>query len=475
MPRNNKGGTKTDFVEKIWNFFTSLKLVIFLLLMLSALSIAGTIIEQNKPLHEYYRVFQPETVALFNKLGLLDMYHSWWFISCLAMLAINIIACTMDRYAPIMAGLRNKNLILDETLQKSLNPVERIKYSLPLEVVEQRVMQLAAKSFAGKPIVTQAADGSRHYFLEKGKYSRLAFFFTHLSVLLIFIGAVTGSFFGFKGYINVFEGESVSRLETKAGEMKSLNFTVKCNSFQADFYPSGAPKDYRSDLSVLKDGKEVLRKIIRVNDPLSFQGVTLYQSSYGTIPGEVRLEVRNPDGALRGVVAATIGQKIAVPGLPDQVEVAEYNEHFHLPDGSEGGAAVGVNLYPEKGEPLGLWLLEKDPDYDRMRKGAYYLLVRDLKLRKYTGLQVNKDPGEGAVWIGSLLLIAGIMVAFFISHKKLWICFKKDKKGRVEVTIGGAANKNRSAFVRETESIIQSLKEDALVKSQNNCPEGAVS
>jgi cytochrome c biogenesis protein len=465
VPQNNKEKTKTDFAEKIWNFFTSLKLVIFLLLILSALSVAGTIIEQNKPLPEYYRVFQPETVALFSKLGLLDMYHSWWFISCLALLAMNIIACTMDRYAPIMAGLRKKNLILDETLQKTLNPLERIKYSLPLEAVEQRVLQLTAKSFAGKPIVTQAEDGSRHYFLEKGKYSRLAFFFTHLSLLLIFIGAVTGSFFGFKGYINVFEGETISRLETRSGDMKSLDFTIRCNSFQADFYPSGAPKDYRSDLSVLKDGKEVLRKVIRVNDPLSFQGVTFYQSSYGTLPDEVQLEVLNPDGSLRGVVAAAARQKVALPGLQDQVEVAEYNEHFHLPDGSEGGAAVGVNLYPEKGEPSGLWLLQKYPDYDRMRKGAYYFKVRDLKLRKYTGLQVNRDPGEGAVWAGSLLLIAGVMVAFFISHKKLWICFKKDKKGRVDVTIGGTANKNRSSFVRETEGIIQSLKEDALLKS----------
>jgi cytochrome c biogenesis protein len=141
------------------------------------------------------------------------------------------------------------------------------------------------------------------------------------------------------------------------------------------------------------------------------------------------------------------------------VEVADYQEHFHLPDGSEGGAAVGVNLYPEKGEPSGLWLLAKDPDYDKMRRGPYYLLVKELKLKKYTGLQVNKDPGEWLVWLGSLLLIGGIMVAFFMSHKKLWVCLRKDKKGRTELTIGGTTNKNRTVFVREVEGIIQSLKE----------------
>jgi len=106
-----------------------------------------------------------------------------------------------------------------------------------------------------------------------------------------------------------------------------------------------------------------------------------------------------------------------------------------------------------------VWLLMDNPDYDKQRGGDYYLRVKDLKLKKYTGLQVNKDPGEILVWLGSILLIAGIMIAFFMSHKKLWVSLKKDKKGRSELTIGGTANKNRGAFARETEKMIQNLKE----------------
>lgn len=450
---------KPIFTDKIWNFFTSLKLVIFLLLILSALSIAGTVIEQNKPLQEYYRFFKPETVDLFNKLGLLDMYHSWWFITCLALLALNIIACTMDRYVPVMRGLRRKDLILDEKLEKSLHPKEKIKSALPMAAVEKKILELAGKSFFGKPIVTETADGLRHYFFEKGKYSRLAFFFTHLSLLLIFIGALIGAFFGYKGYVNIYEGEAVSRLQTRAGEMKNLDFTVKCNSFVADFYESGAPKDYLSDLSVIQGGKEVLRKTIRVNDPLTFEGVTFYQSSYGSLPDRVQLEIRNQDGASLGSLEAPFGQRVAVPGTREHLEVADYQEHFHLPDGSEGGTALGVNIYPENGAPSGFWLLPKHPDYDKMRRGAYYFLVKDIKLKKYTGLQVNKDPGEPAVWLGCLLLIAGIMAAFFMAHKKLWISLNKDKKGRTDINIGGTTNKNRTVFVREIEGIIQGIKE----------------
>jgi len=109
-----------DLVDRIWYFFTSLKLVIVLLLVLSIVSILGTIVEQNKLPQEYYSYLGPGTVELFGKLGFLDMYHSWWFISCLALLALNIIACTMDRYPAIIKGIRRKNVVLDERLETEL-------------------------------------------------------------------------------------------------------------------------------------------------------------------------------------------------------------------------------------------------------------------------------------------------------------------------------------------------------------------
>jgi len=449
----------TDWIEKIWDFLTSLKLVVILLLILSALSIAGTVIEQNKPIQEYYRFYQPGTVALFMKLGLFDMYHSWWFVACLSLLALNITACTMDRYRGIMAGIRKRNLILDEKISKTLQNLTTIRYALPLDAVEKKMVELAGKGFPGKPVVTAAEDGGRHYFFEKGKYSRLAFFMTHLSILIIFLGALVGSFFGYKGYVNIFEGETVSQVETRAGKIQKLNFQVKCNTFHAEFYPGGMPMDYRSDLSIFQNGKEVIRKTIRVNDPLTFEGVTFYQSSYGGQPDQVAIEVVNRDGSLKGSVTAPFGQRVAIPGVADQVEAADYQEHFHLPDGSEGGRAIGLNIYPANGGPTGLWLLVDHPEYDQRRGRDTYFRVKELKLKKYTGLQVNRDPGEILVWLGSILLIAGIMIAFFMSHKKLWISLRSDNKGRSELTIGGTANKNRDAFARETEQMIQNLKE----------------
>ncbi len=456
MPEDTKQKEKrTTIVDVIWDFFTSLKLVIILLLILSVLSVAGTVIEQNKPLQEYYRFFKPETVELFSKLGLLDMYHSWWFTSCLALLALNIIACTMERYPFIMRGMRTKSVVLDEKLEAGLTNLATIKYTLPAETVESRVTAIAGKTFPARPVVTEVA-GAKHLFYEKGRYSRLAFFLTHLSVIIIFIGAIMGSLFGFKGYVNINEGEMISSVETRKGETKGLNFGVKCNSFQVDFYPNGAPKDYRSDLSVIANGKEVSRKTIRVNDPLSYEGITFYQSSYGRLPDSATFEIKGAGGAPLGIVATPFGKQVEIPGGL-RIELLDYREHFHLHDGSEAGPAFGVNVIRPGAAPEGIWVSESRPEINRY--GDYEFAVKGVKLKSYTGLQVNKDPGVWVVWTGSFMLVAGIMMAFFMSHKKFWIRIGRDKKGRVEVTAGGMTNKNKHAFAGEIQKLVDGFRE----------------
>jgi cytochrome c biogenesis protein len=451
-----KTEARATLVDTIWDFFTSLKLVIALLLILSVLSVAGTLIEQNKPLQEYYRFFKPETVELFSKLGLLDMYHSWWFTSCLALLALNIIACTMERYPFIMRGMKKQSAVLDEKLEAGLTNLTTIKYNLPPETVESRLRAIAGKTFSARPVVTES-ENAKHLFYEKGRYSRLAFFLTHLSVLVIFIGAITGSLVGFKGYVNINEGETISSVPTRRGENKDLNFSVKCNSFQVEFYPNGAPKDYRSDLSVITGGKEVLRKTIRVNDPLDYEGITFYQSSYGRLPDAATFEIRGKDGVSLGTVSAPFGKQVDVPGGGIRIEVLDYREHFHLSDGSEAGPAYGVNIIRPGAAPEGIWISESKPDMNRY--GGYSFTVKGAKFINYTGLQVNKDPGVWLVWTGSLMLVAGIMMAFFLSHKKFWIRIGTDKKGRVEVTTGGMTNKNKLAFAGEVKKLVDGFRE----------------
>ncbi len=451
--------TKRSLTRTLWAFLSSLKLLVVLLLLLAALSIAGTIIEQGLPLQQYYRYYKPLTVEIFNRLGLFDMYHSWWFVSCLVLLAVNLIACTISRYKGILAGVKKKTLVLDEHFLRSLPFKETICYDLPPEKIRDAALGIVSRRFTGKHTETVTADGTRHLFFEKARYSRLSFFLTHLSILIIFLGGIIGSFFGYRGYVNLLEGDTLQRLQTRSGKIRALDFQVKCNAFDVEFYNTGEPKDYRSDLSVIKDGREVIRKTIRVNDPLTFEGITFFQSSYGALPEKATIEAINNDGSLRGTAIAFFGERTAVSGIPDAVEPADYQEHFVLPNGMDAGPALGVNIYPPEGRARGVWLLQNYPRYDRMRGGDYFFRVKNIVVREYTGLQVSKDPGEFLVWTGSIMLILGIMMAFFISHRQLWVSIKATAEGKSELTIAGKANRNRDTYKREIDAIIRLMKE----------------
>ena len=94
-------------------------------------------------------------------------------------------------------------------------------------------------------------------------------------------------------------------------------------------------------------------------------------------------------------------------------------------------------------QPAQFWLLKSYPEFDRQRRDARYLSFAGLNEIFFTGLQVARDPGVNIVWVGCTLMVVGIMIAFFLSHKRLWIRLSRGGDGRVDVVLAGSTNKNR--------------------------------
>ncbi len=68
-------------IDQVWDFFVSVKLAIFTLIILAIASIFGTIVEQNQPPEKYHQIYEDWAFALMNRINLFDMYHSWWFLA----------------------------------------------------------------------------------------------------------------------------------------------------------------------------------------------------------------------------------------------------------------------------------------------------------------------------------------------------------------------------------------------------------
>jgi cytochrome c biogenesis protein len=439
-------------MDRVWNFFTSLKLAIFVIIILAIASIVGTIIEQNQPIEKYRQIYTDGAIRFFDALSLFDMYHSWWFLLLLVLFTVNLICCTLDRLPRVVRVVRNPKTTLDGNLEKSLGLVDRWKKKGDLSELGETYREAMGGAFA-RPRVTEN-DGTFHLYAEKGVISRFGVYVTHLSIIIIFIGAIIGNVFGFKGFANIVEGQSVRTIPTRGGTNHvDLGFSVRCNRFWVDLYPSGQPKEYSSDLSVIENGREVMRKKIEVNDPLQYKGVWFYQASYGPAGAStVTLAVNSPDGGRGATISLSPGQKKEIPGY-GQISAIDYKANF------QGlGPALLVVLEKPGNPPAEFWLLKAYPEFDRQRKDSRYLSFAGINEIFYTGLQVARDPGVNIVWVGCTLMVIGIMIAFFMSHQRLWIRLSRGADGRVEVVLAGSTNKNRLAFEKKFEKIQADMK-----------------
>jgi cytochrome c biogenesis protein len=293
-----------------------------------------------------------------------------------------------------------------------------------------------------------------HLYAETGVASRFGVYVTHLSILIIFIGAIVGIRFGFKGNVNIPEGESVTRVPVRGGTaMQDLGFTVRCNSFRLETYPTGQPKAFMSDLSVIEEGREVVRKTIVVNDPLQYKGIWFYQSSYGQAGGvTAQVAVSRRDGTPMGALALPPNEPFPIDGY-GMLRGVNYEQNFQ-------GRGPALQVVVEKpGKPnASFWILQGRPDLDRQRDDSLVFSFGGLSSKMFTGLQVAKDPGVNIVWLGCALMVIGLIMAFFLSHQRVWVRLVQGTDGRVEVVLAGSASRNRIAFEKRFEKLQAGVK-----------------
>ncbi|GAB4234762.1 MAG: cytochrome c biogenesis protein ResB [Deltaproteobacteria bacterium] len=441
-------------MDRVWNFFTSVKLAIVTLIVLASTSIIGTIIEQNQPPEKYHQVYEDWAFALMDRLNLFDMYHSVWFLLLLVLFTVNLSCCTIDRFPKMLKVVRNPRTKLDENLEKTLALSDRWKKKGTLSEWAEKYSAALSSSFA-KPRITEEG-GETHLYAEAGVASRFGVYVTHLSIIIIFIGAILGNVFGFKGYVNIPEGEAVSRVPVRGGNrMQDLGFTLRCNAFSLETYPSGQPKAYKSDLSVINGGREVLRKTIVVNDPLRFNGIWFYQSSYGQAGGATaQVTVSRKDGTPMGGLALAANEAVPIEGY-GIVRGVNYDPNFQ-------GNGPALQVVVEKpGQPAtSFWLFQSRPELDRRRNDSVVFSFSGLTSKMYTGLQVAKDPGVNIVWLGCAFMVVGLIMAFFLSHQRVWVRLSPGADGRVEVVLAGSASRNRLAFEKKFEKILTGVKSE---------------
>ena len=462
------GSKSSDKPNVIWQFFSSIRLTIVLLIILALASILGTLIPQQEGAMEFARRLHPELLRIFRSLDLFDMYHSIWFRLLLGCLTLNLVVCSIDRF-PATWKLFRVLPRPDRTKPfENLPPEQSFMIQGETEEQASRVGRFLSRRY--NVIHRKQVDDKQFIYCEKGRHSIFGVYLVHLSVLIIIIGGLVGSFFGFEAYVNIKEGEKVDTVNLRRGMGPlKLGFEVQCEKFTVDFYKNGTPREYRSELTFSTDGRIVKKTSVLVNHPAVFRGVTFYQANYGTVPGKkirLRISGQGPEHEITSTVIEP-GNPVRLPNNEGNFQVAEVNENLM----GLMGPAVLISIRPDQGKETRFWvfqnpekvrkrfpgLMERSPKLNPSAFRPYTFFVEPLEKKYYTGLQVNKDPGVHFVWVGCLLMVAGFFVTFFTSHKRIWVRMSSEKPG-IRVSIAGTTNKNPVGLQRELEHLTNDLR-----------------
>jgi len=433
--------------NSLWQFFSSVKLALVILFLIAVTSIIGTVIPQKESFEFYVNNFGPQMAQIFTILDIPDMYNSWWFLALLFLLSFNLVICSIDRFPGVWKQVTSDGLAVPaQRIEKMSTQLRWMSDGAVPEMRDTLSEKLRGKGF--KPSLKEQ-DGATVLFAQKGNWTRTGVYIVHASILVIFLGAIIGYLGGFKGSVMVPETMERDRVFLFGGKgMQELDFAVRCNNFRIEFYPNGMPKEYTSSLTVIEAGEEVLTKIIEVNDPLTYKGITFYQSSYEPYQDFV-ITVSSPSGARSTFI---------VP-FQEQESWEDENIRFGIINAKVlGQSIVSSKLWFSDGEadPASLWIDDGQEISIERPFGTYKVSAKQMYA---TGLQVAKDPGVWWVYIGFGLMLLGLYVAFFMSHRRIWLLLKP-QNGRTQVVMSGSANKNRAGFERIFEDLGGLLQED---------------
>lgn len=462
---------KHGFIYSIWKVIISIRLTIALLLVLSAVCIIGTVVPQNESKTNYQKIYSESTYNLLESTGCTDLYHAWWFITLMGIFSLNLTACTLHRIPRTKKLISMSDTLISEERAKDLLCCKKFTFK-ELSSKKEGLFSETLEKHLNKPVITRK-DNKLSLFSEKGRFSPLAFYLTHAGILIIIIGVLIGTF-GYKGYMQIFEGETKNEVIIRdSRNSEKLPFEIRCDKFDLTYYDDAKgyermPKDYKSTLTVLEDGKEIFTKEIEVNDPLIYKGIFFYQSSYGqgnSSSSDVLLSIHPLDKPGEVQYRVSIGETFTLKGTKDKVKVDRLIPDFGINDKGNyfsrsnqlNNPAVLLTFFRENMDPYQVWTFAKHPNAHKKENQIYDVHFVNIFPTYYTGLQVAKDPGVITVWVGCLLMTIGIYLAFFSSHRRIWLIFTINEDS-IQAVVAGTCTKNRETFTEAFNDLFNNLK-----------------
>ena len=425
-------------------FFSSVKLTIILMASMAIFVLLGAWCPQisQSGQDKVIEQFGQQTADILIKAGIADIFHSPAFLLLIALLTINIIMGSCKHVFPKLKLLRLPMPRL-ESAQINKLPIHKMFVSKQSFSISQTnlVNWLSKKGYS-------VNTKDNYLTAESGKYGRLAPTITHIGLLSLLTGLIISSWTGFSGFRPATPGESFSLADAQHSHLwiGSLpKWFVRINETHREDYDNGDVKQWYSDISITDKAHRLLKnQIISVNNPLTYDGVDIYQSSW----------------SLKSL-------KLHFNGKPQELTLQPMGKLFAaflpLPDD-----AVIIFSVRDQHSPLRIFAKRKDwpaPKLITQVLPGHKADLGDVSIVydgtvAMTGLQYKCDPGFPIVCFAFALITAGVSIAA-VSHRQIWAHLEKESVSASEetvITLGGTTKKGKQALAKQIESIADGLQ-----------------
>jgi cytochrome c biogenesis protein len=462
-------------LSALWNKFyktlASIRTGVILLIFVVVFSVAGTLVMQRPTSDpgQLERVYAPNTLLWLDRIGLTNVFHSWWFLTLLSLVSLSIVFASLERW-PNAWRFYARPYRRPEPHFRAVLPHRK---AIPIRDAKVGI-EAAERAFR---LVGLHADRIVEHnevslYSERNRFAVLSVYVIHASLLLIFAGGIIDGLVGYRGFMHVDEGQTTNKfmVRTEKGELpRQLPFAIRCDEARQENYTdnlkrdTGMPKKYWSKLAVVENGQVTKSKEIVVNDPLVYKGIRLFQASMGQSATLRAAEIEATSGTGQSQnVQLKVGAPVQL--APDTtLTLAKFVPDFYIQDNevftkseSPNNPALGF-VVNKAGQEYKAWIFPAMGNAASIDSLGLKLELKGGTLANFTGLEVSYEPGQWAVWAGCLLMGLGLVIAFYVIHMRFWVIAVHDERQGLVLWVGGAFNKNKERFEERYDALVGAI------------------
>lgn len=460
-----------SYLSRFLDLLCSVRLGVTLLILLGLLCFLGMIIMQQSVdgFDRYFADLTPAQRLVYGRLGLFDIYHAWYFNALLAVLSLNIILASIDRFPKTWIFVSKPNLTVPVRWLEDQKQSARLEMEGGLTDVVPRITETMERAGWKNAKVTEK-NGRTFIFAQSGVWNRFGTYAVHVGLLTIFLGGFLTAQLGSTGSMPLMPGqktnlmyETVVELDRANQITKQLPFEVTCTDIQQKLIKKEGPIAAMNTIdwmTVFKitDETGTHDAMVQMNRPFDYRGYRFFQASFTNV-GRARNITVNATPAAGGIPETVTLPRDGSTTLSDgtRIKFAEFRGNFSIgPEDPD----EDTSTYPNPGAvlqvtqagtpPLTAYAfgpqMANIPVAKKPVAGYTFQLVDFEKVGEQHILSVQRDPGSTVVYIGFALLCLMLVAVFFFSHQRVWAAIEPRSEKDVTVILGGNTNRNVNAF-----------------------------